>query len=138
MLKKWTILFLELLTVAAASFCIVHSDRFQEMIAPENYWHQKVHELEDQLDRDTLKLNSLKISLEKEKAIGSYQIKQAAIKARVLGLNAKGFEEKEKKEQEKRISDLKRKIDELIFSHREKKELFEQAQEKFQFFSKLY
>lgn len=90
------------------SFCIIKKETFQKMINPQKYWLNKIEDLEKKVQTDKVKIHCLRIMIEKEKTILSFNIKETRIKAFAQGEDVSVSLSRIKDEHEKKLHSLKK------------------------------
>jgi hypothetical protein len=113
-LKKISIVILNIVIIFFSSYFIWQSEKFQEKITPQKYWNNKIRTLETELKKDTVKIKSLKLDLEREIALCPYHEKQAQIKAEEVNQNISKVYCEIETEHIKKINDIKDEIKSLM------------------------
>ena len=115
-LKKFNKLWIVILNISLiffSSYFIWHSEKIQERIAPKKFWERKINTLNSELKNDDIRIKYLKLDLEKEISLISYNEEKAKIKAQKENLDPTEVFHEIKNEYNNTINRLKEEIDEL-------------------------
>ncbi len=118
-LKKHWIVVINILIIAFSFYFIWHSEKFQEKIAPKNFWENKVNNLESSIKKDRLKIKNLELSLEKEKSFCEYHAQEAEIQAEASGQDFNRSLMCINEEHRKRLDEIQNELKELKQNEKE-------------------
>jgi hypothetical protein len=70
-------LFLELIIISISALLIMKSEDVQKIISPKSYWTFKIKEIESNILCHNWEIQSLELALDKERAVGHFDIQKA-------------------------------------------------------------
>jgi len=101
------------------------------MISPKGYWTNKVEELKNYIKLNEHRIQSLKIALEKEKALKKFQLLEVMAKARNMKVNQQALIDEVYTSHEQLIHNLEEQIEEINKHQKKNQVLLEEAYQHF-------